>query len=423
MIPSPKRAQENITRLAKKSAPQGLLVRGVVLSVHTHDPQGSGNGRPEAPERELSGVYCSVLIYSDYPDLRGQILQGCLVSVARGGMHEEHPWIPTPSTLDLSTGKPVTMKDVTSGASPLDLNGDHVLVGFMDNTFNSPVILRGIPHPRSDGGGPSGGLPDSIRPTAKQGQPDYTMHRGIYWGADNSGSFWINATNGHAGQLKADGFPVTKTERDPLDLQPTGSVYISAATGAVVSIVNGSNILSLAPWGASLDSSSPGFSASLTMCATEKNEVDRRVTLEATTATWRSRFRIGIDGRVEIAAAAPNRLETAVATQPIWLRGSRIHLTDLAWEEAEAAIRGTSYVPAVNGILSAINARLVALEGPAIVAAAAAMDTVTIANITAALLQYTAAAATMSSGEFLSTRVFLDPHVGSPIPADLVKFK
>jgi len=177
----------------------GLLVRGVVVA--TYVQLDGDNPFPNNEFESVVGVYCDVLIYSSLEGMREALLRRCLVSQPSGGMHEGHVWKPRAARIDVANGEiePTTVE-------PRDLDGDHVLVGFMDDIYTAPVILRAVPHPRW-------GLANEERAEAghrgklklADGEPDFWKHRGTFHGVDDSGNFIVDTTRAHGGDYADDG--------------------------------------------------------------------------------------------------------------------------------------------------------------------------------------------------------------------------
>jgi hypothetical protein len=179
----------------------GLLVRGVVIQTYAEDEAQPivAPGDSAIPQTK---VYCDVLVYSDIPNVRQGFLPRVLVSQERGGMHEGAIWKPRAARIDTTKGS------IDTGlfrVDPRDIDGDHVLVGFMDDALNQPVILRGLPHPRRDVGNSAEELGVRMRLRKSDGEPHFEKHRGSFWGADDKGNFVIDLRRAHSGQYGTDG--------------------------------------------------------------------------------------------------------------------------------------------------------------------------------------------------------------------------
>lgn len=172
----------------------GLLLRGVVMATYVVDDE-NHPAQPDNPEQEETkpkGVYCDVLTYSSLPNTKFGALPAVLVSQPRGGLHDGKVWMPKATTKDI-TGAPFN-PDV--GTNPANMDGDHVLIGFIDDNLNQPVILRGIHHPNTDydkyGDNPTKGRKLQLRKV--DGDPEYFKHHGSYYGIDDNGNYVLDTT-------------------------------------------------------------------------------------------------------------------------------------------------------------------------------------------------------------------------------------
>jgi hypothetical protein len=109
-------------------------------------------------------------------------------------------------TLD-KTGSGIDLDNLTN---PGELDGDHVLVGFMDDNLQAPVILRGIPHPSSDEGNADRAPGRRLKLKVADGDPDFLKHHGSFYGLDGDGGFLADTRFANDGTLNSDG-----TEKDP----------------------------------------------------------------------------------------------------------------------------------------------------------------------------------------------------------------
>ena len=147
----------------------GQLVRGVVVATYvTDDPD-----HPEAPEgdedqRIPTGVYCDVLCYSSLPGLRYVALRQVMVLQDRGSLHDGRIWKPKAATFDL-TGDSL---DVDGPTEVGNMDGDHVLIGFIEGNPTEPVILGGVPHPSRDPGNEEKATGRRLRLKLEDGDPD-----------------------------------------------------------------------------------------------------------------------------------------------------------------------------------------------------------------------------------------------------------
>lgn len=207
------------------SRAHGILLRGVVLRNYVYDEEGV----PFAPNPGIApaAVYSDVLVYSSIPGARFAVFPRCVVSQNRAGLHDGDLWIPRATTMDISGAALNT--DTTTNIANMD--GDHVLLGFLDNDLSQPVILKALPHPRADIGA---ALPEAIdeaghrvRLLVKDGEPALTRHHGTFWGATKTGDFQVDTTRAHDGTLESNG-----TEPAPPFNGTVGNIRIRLPQGS-----------------------------------------------------------------------------------------------------------------------------------------------------------------------------------------------
>jgi len=139
-------------------------------------------------------------------NMRWNYLQQVPVCQDRGGLHEGRIWKPRAATFDV-TQNPMDLQKVTN---PGNLDGDHVLVGFIEDTLNQPIVLAGIPHPAVDQGNNERIVGGRFRLKLADGDPDFRKHHGSFFGVDSNGN-WVTDTRwAHDGTYQPDG-----TEPDP----------------------------------------------------------------------------------------------------------------------------------------------------------------------------------------------------------------
>ena len=179
----------------------GLLLRGVVLNTWVLDD----TAHPFITDGPVA-IYCDVLCYSGPVSMRWRYLPQCLVSQEIGGMHRGNIWKPRAAKMDI-TGVPI---DPEKGGNPANWDGDHVLVGFMDDNLNQPVILRGIPHPSADTGNIAKTLGHRMGLKLADGDPNFWKHHGSFFGVAQNGDWNVDTT------LAYDGALPTPTGQEPL---------------------------------------------------------------------------------------------------------------------------------------------------------------------------------------------------------------
>jgi len=173
---------------------RGLLLRGVVMATYVTDD----TGHPQADDEfgVPSAVYCDVLVYGSIPGQRWFTLGKVLVSQSRGGMHRGDIWKPRATTVNI-----VDALGVPEGTNPAYLDGDHVLIGFLNDTLDQPVIIRGLPHPTRDVYNHDSDIGKRMALKLVDGDPEFTKHHGCYWGVDDQGNFLVDTTFGNDGSI------------------------------------------------------------------------------------------------------------------------------------------------------------------------------------------------------------------------------
>lgn len=127
----------------------GDLMRGVVIATVEPDSPAAVARLIDRPFIKDNGIKCDVLVYET--DKRF-ILSDVPVATDSGGVADYVEWRPRATTLALTTGQPLNVAIPIPGLPPTpthEMDGDHVLVGFVDDDYNKPVIVGQIPHPRT----------------------------------------------------------------------------------------------------------------------------------------------------------------------------------------------------------------------------------------------------------------------------------
>jgi len=175
----------------------GLILRGVVLNSYV---QLDGPLALPPGSSAVSGVYCDLLVYASIEGYRNGPLLSVPV-VQNAGMHTGHIWVPRPSRQDVSGA------DFTPDFSdPADLDGDHVLVQFLEDDLTRPLITGRYLHPRMGQGNenlPAAGHRMQLKLSDKE--PYFWKHSGSYFGIDGDGNFTLDTTRAHSGEYNASG--------------------------------------------------------------------------------------------------------------------------------------------------------------------------------------------------------------------------
>jgi hypothetical protein len=185
---------------ANPASAYGVLLKGVVTATYVVDHE--NHPFAETAGAEPAAIYCDVLTYGR----RWLFFRNCLVSQDRGAMHNGRIWKPRATSMTV-TGDAV---DLDKGTNPAGMDGDHVLLGFIDGNFNQPIILCGLPHPAADVGNEEKTEGHRLKLKLDDGDPDFWKHHGSYFGINNDGNFIVDTTFANDGTLQDDG-----KEQDP----------------------------------------------------------------------------------------------------------------------------------------------------------------------------------------------------------------
>jgi hypothetical protein len=176
----------------ENSNPNGLLLKGVVTATYVVDSE--EHPKIEDTVNSPCAIYCDVLIYTSISYCRWFPLSKVLVSQKRGGMHNDDIWKPRAVSQNIFGDF-----NSTSGSNPGALDGDHVLIGFINNSFNEPIILKGIPHPSRDIYNEENELGKRIKLKVVDGDPDLIKHHGVFHGILDSGDYVVNTVYANNG--------------------------------------------------------------------------------------------------------------------------------------------------------------------------------------------------------------------------------
>lgn len=179
---------------------RGLILRGVVVATYVVD-DGDHPGADGSNANGPRSVYCDVIAYSSLSGMRWRSIPQCLVRQDRGGIHDGGVWKPRAATKDI-TGGPL---DPNRGSNPANWDGDHVLIGFIDDSLNLPVILGGIPHPNADAGVGDSSTRQRLQLKVVDGDPRFVKHHGSHFGIDGDGNWLMDSRFAHGGELEEDG--------------------------------------------------------------------------------------------------------------------------------------------------------------------------------------------------------------------------
>lgn len=197
----------------------GAMVRGVVVATYVDD-------EPDDATADPFGVYCDVLAYSGLYGNQSFLIRKAIVRQERSGLHDGDIWKPRAAKIDMERG---TM-DINQ-AKPADMDGDHVIVGFLDQDINLPVVLGCIRHPRADKGkSDSDQLGKRLRLVDGDGDPRLWRHHGGFFGFEDNGDFIVDLTKTANNDYNPDGTQPTAAPAS------AGAFRVKAREGGVISI-------------------------------------------------------------------------------------------------------------------------------------------------------------------------------------------
>ena len=205
----------------------GFIARGVVLQTYYHDDPGwKERGWTAEGVRTIA---CDVRVFGK----QNRTLYRVPVAQPQNGLWDEDVYIPRGASQDLSGGDLATEgtpgKRVTSAQN---LDGDHVLVGFLECDPKQPVILPfTLGHPQA-----------KHLATAAEGRRRRTRHAGtlVEWTED--GDYLIDATAAAQPRLGPKGTEVARTAGQKITIT-VGTQKVEVVKGSRVKITSGSSTI------------------------------------------------------------------------------------------------------------------------------------------------------------------------------------
>ena len=121
----------------------GLQVRGVVIAVYETD-----NPNRRMKLVQSGGIVCDVLVYEAE---NNTLFREVPIQVQSGGVSEHEIWRPKPASQKLGGGALVVSPEgrPIKATKAEDMDGDHVLISFIGNDLQKPIIVGQIPHPQN----------------------------------------------------------------------------------------------------------------------------------------------------------------------------------------------------------------------------------------------------------------------------------
>jgi hypothetical protein len=172
------------------------VVRGVVVAVYFSDGQ---QERVEAVRQQDPKFYGMKSVAVDVLTYGGRFrsyLQKVVVVPRRHALNDyDGLWIPRAATIDLSTGDaPIYDNKDGTPSDPRDLDGDHVLVEFLENDPRQPFIRDELPHPRTN-----------YTQVKAAGDAVESRFRGVVTRIDTDGNVTLDTTKANSGAVNAQG--------------------------------------------------------------------------------------------------------------------------------------------------------------------------------------------------------------------------
>lgn len=200
----------------------GLLLQGVVIKVHGVAAPSLASIRNPTNLNQPT-ITCDVFVYDPK---HTTILYDVPIMRESAGLVDNDVWIPRAASIDLISGV-MNVGNAPPPAAPLpmsepkNLDGDHVVIGFLSNDLSRPVILGQLDHPRN-----VRNLPTD---TALYKRIKYV--RGWKIGVTGSGNIDINGVLAGSG-IVPPGLPPVETPAVPV----AGNINVAFAAGAKASL-------------------------------------------------------------------------------------------------------------------------------------------------------------------------------------------
>lgn len=198
----------------------GLALRGVVVAVYVYDSEPLLNQDGLQP----NGVYVDVLLYGRH----NTVLPRVIWTTGRSGLHEGDVVLPRAA----SRAVPDLDFDVST-SSPQSMDGDHVVVAFLEDDLAQPYIQRCLPHPSSDIGNDARPVGQRLRLAEADGHLRMWKQNGAAFGVGATGDFVVDTRRAHPGQVA---YEPDGTEPDPTEDGSNGNVVVDVQRGATVTI-------------------------------------------------------------------------------------------------------------------------------------------------------------------------------------------
>jgi hypothetical protein len=206
--PGGRRTSSAVPRGTPRTRVHGLKLQAVVIATYT-PIDGLAFDAPMAFPQGISAVYCDLVAISSMEGFKGAALRRVIVA-QDAGLHCGEPWIPRAATQTLS-GTPLDPK----AFDPMDCDGDHVIVEFLDDDMSKPYVSRRFVHPHV-GHGNEGLSRVGHRMKLKNadGEVWFRKQHGSYLGIDANGNIELDTTRAGDREIAETGEEVPKNDAD-----------------------------------------------------------------------------------------------------------------------------------------------------------------------------------------------------------------
>ena len=197
----PTEAERSFSSASGKLGPRwaaGDLLRGYVVAVYNPDDLDAENGpRSVGITDDYPCILCDVVIIEN--EKRGLLTRVPIMTQAHG-LTDYAQWIPRAATVNL-LGNDLKLQRTPGSsvqdATPLhETDGDIVVIGFVGNDYNRPIILGALAHPNS-----------LVKPSVDD-NPQYKLKRhvrGNVIGVRDTGEIDIDLSAQTSGAVEGDG--------------------------------------------------------------------------------------------------------------------------------------------------------------------------------------------------------------------------
>lgn len=170
----------------------GLTLRGVVVSVYEYDTEGPPGLEGQSP----NALYVDVMCYGRHQGRLPRVLW----TYDRSGLQEGPIVTPRKTSFDVQGEF-----DLDSVSNPANWDGDHVIIGFLEDDLTQPYVQRCLPHPSSDIGNSELAVGHRMRVKEEDGVTRLYKNNGGVFGLDKDGNWLLDLRAAHSGQLNEDG--------------------------------------------------------------------------------------------------------------------------------------------------------------------------------------------------------------------------